>query len=125
MLFMKIAKQIPAILLGLLFAVFGVMYFLKMMPAPPDMKGDMATFMSLFGSTGYMTVIKVLEVAIGLLLLLPKTRALALLLIAPITVNILLFEVCIAKAPGIGVALVLVNAIGIYLNREKYWGILA
>jgi putative oxidoreductase len=89
------------------------------------MQGDMATFMQLFGSTGYMTVIKVLEVAIGLLLLLPKTRALALLLIAPITVNILLFEVCISKAPGIGVALVLINAIGIYLNREKYWGILA
>lgn len=122
---MKIAKQIPAILLGLLFAVFGVAYFLKLMPAPTDMNPDMVSFMNLFGSTGYMTVVKVLEVAIGLLLLFPKTRAMALLLIAPININILLFELCISKAPGIGVALVIVNAIGIYLNREKYWGILS
>jgi putative oxidoreductase len=121
---MKIAKQIPAILLGLVFVGFGIPYLLKLMPTP-EMQGDMATFMSLFGSSGYMTVIKVLEVIIGLLLFLPKTRALGLLLIAPITVNILLFELCIAKAPGIGIALVLVNAIGIYLNREKYWGILS
>lgn len=121
---MKIAKQIPAILLALVFVVFGIAYFLKLMPTP-ELQGDMLAFMNLFGSSGYMTIIKVLEVAIGLLLLLPKTRALALLLIAPITVNILLFEVCIAKAPGIGIALVVVNAIGIYLNRDKYWGILA
>jgi putative oxidoreductase len=121
---MKIAKQIPAILLGLVYAVFGMAYFLKLIPTP-EMQGDMATFMSLFGSSGYMTVVKVLEVAIGLLLLLPKTRAMALLLIAPISVNILLFELCIAKQPGIGIALVAINAIGIYLNREKYWGILA
>jgi putative oxidoreductase len=110
---MKIVKQLPAILLGLVFFVFGLAHFIKFMPDPPKMEGDMATFFGL------------LEVIIGILLLIPKTRALALVLIAPIVVNILLFELLVAKAPGIGVALVVINAVGLFLNRERYKGVLA
>jgi putative oxidoreductase len=121
---MKIAKQLPAVLLGLVFFVFGLAHFIKFMPPPPPMEGDMATFFTLFSSSGYLNVIKVLEVVIGILLLIPKTRALGLLLIAPIAVNILLFELLIAKAPGIGVALVLLVLVGIFLNRDKYRGII-
>jgi putative oxidoreductase len=120
---MKIAKHIPAYLLAFVFVVFGVMYFLKLMPVPP-MTGDPLTFMTLFGGSGYMTLIKVLEVAFGVLLIFPKTRALGLLLILPIVGNILCFEVFIAKQPGIGVALVIVNLVGIYFNREKYQSII-
>ena len=89
------------------------------------MTGDPATFMTLMGSSGYMDIVKVLEIVAAVLLFIPKTRALALVLIAPIVVNILLFEVCIAKAPGIGVALVLVTAVAMYLNREKYASIMS
>jgi hypothetical protein len=121
---MQIAKHIPAYLLGALFLFAGANHFLHLTPMPP-MTGDPATFMALMGGSGYMDIVKVLEVLIGILLIVPKTRALALILIAPIVVNILLFEVCIAKAPGIGVALVLVTAVGIYLNREKYTSIMA
>ncbi len=121
---MQIVKNIPAYLLGALFFVFGVAYFLHLMPTPV-MTGDPATYMTLMGGSGYMDIVKVLEVLIGILLIVPKTRALALILIAPIVVNILLYEVCIAKAPGIGVALVLITALGIYLNREKYASIMA
>jgi putative oxidoreductase len=81
--------------------------------------------MKLFGSTGYMTVVKICELLFGILILIPKTRALGLILIAPIAVNILIFELHIAKAPGIGVALVVVTAIAIYLNKEKYSSILS
>ncbi len=120
---MKIAKQIPAYLLGAVFFLFGLAYFFKLMPEP-KIEGDPLAFMGVM-SKGYMTFVKVLEVGIGLLLLLPKTRALALILIAPITVNILCFELFIAKQPGIGVALVLVNIIGLYFNKEKYQQILS
>jgi hypothetical protein len=40
-------------------------------------------------------------------------------------VNILLFEVHLAKEPGIGVVLVVVTALAIYLNKEKYSSILS
>jgi hypothetical protein len=39
--------------------------------------------------------------------------------------NILFFEVFIAKQSGIEVALLIINVVRIYLNREKYQGILA
>jgi putative oxidoreductase len=121
---MKIAKQIPAILLGAMFIFGGAAYLFKLVPEQP-MTGDAETFMKLFGSTGYMTVIKICELLFGILVLIPKTRALGLMLLAPIVVNILIFELHIAKQPSIGVALVVVNALAIYLNKEKYSSILA
>jgi len=121
---MNIVKQIPAFLLALVFIVFGLNFFLHFIPMP-QMTGDPAVFGGLLYKSGYMTVVKVLEVSIGILLLFKPVQALALLLIAPITINILLFEVCIAHQPGLGVVLVLVTAIGIILNKEKYLGIIA
>ncbi len=121
---MKIAKQIPAYLLGALFVFGGAAYLFKFFPEQ-SMTGDSETFMKLFGGSGYMTTVKVCELLFGILILIPKTRALGLILLAPIVVNILLFELLIAKAPGIGVALVLVNALAIYLNKEKYSSILS
>jgi putative oxidoreductase len=120
---MKIVKHLPAYLLALVFIVFGANFFLQFMPMPP-LAGDQLSFMTLFGGSGYMALIKVLEIAFGVLLVFPKTRALGLLLILPIVVNILCFEVFIAKQPGIGIALLIVNIIGIYINREKYKGII-
>ena len=121
---MNIAKQIPAFLLAFVFIVFGLNFFLHFMAMPP-MSGDAGTFAGLLYTSGYLTFVKVLEVSIGILLLINPTRALALLLIAPIVVNILLFEVFLAHKPGIGVALVLINTIGIFLSKEKYLGIIA
>ena len=121
---MNIAKQIPAFLLALVFIVFGLNFFLHFLPMPP-MDGDAGAFAGILYKTGYLTVVKVLEISIGILLLIKPARALALLLIAPISVNIMLFELCIAHKPSIGVVLVLINAIGIILSKEKYLGIVA
>jgi putative oxidoreductase len=122
---MNIVKQIPAILLGAMFIFGGATHLFHFGPTPPPMTGDADTFMKLFGSTGYMTVIKICELLFGILVLIPKTRALGLILLAPIVVNILIFELHIAKAPGIGVALVIVTALAMYLNKEKYSSILS
>ena len=121
---MNLAKQIPSYLLALVFIVFGANFFLHFLPMPL-MSGDAGSFAGLLYKSGYLLFVKILEVVIGILLLVPVTRALALLLIAPIAVNILLFEVCLSHQPGIGVVLVIVNAIGIILNKEKYLGIIA
>ncbi len=118
-------KHIPAYVLGLVFVVFGSDFFIHFMPTPPPMAGDAGTFAGILYTSGYLKVIKILEVSIGILLIIPKTRALALLLIAPIIVNILLFEVYLTHQPGIGVALIIINIIGIYLNREKYMSIVS
>ena len=119
---MNIVKQIPAYLLALVYVVFGLNFFLHFIPMPP-MAGDAGAFAGLLYKTGYLTIVKVLEVSIGILLLIPTTRSLALLLIAPISVNIMLFELCIAHQPGIGVLLVVINAIGILLAKDRFIGI--
>jgi putative oxidoreductase len=122
---MNIVKQIPAYLLGALFVFGGASHLFHFGPPPPPMTGDAGTFMTLFSSTGYMTIIKICELLFGILVLIPKTRALGLILLAPIVVNILIFELHVARQPGIGVALVVVTALAIYLNKEKYSSILS
>lgn len=116
---MQLVKNLPTYLLALVYLVFGSNYFLHFIAMPP-MDGNAGTFTGVLYMTGFLAFVKVLEVALGLLLLLPATRKLALVLIAPISLNILLFELFIAHQPGIGILLVLLNAVAIYQHRKNY-----
>ena len=119
---MKKLINVPAYLLSLIYLVFGSNYFFHFLAMPP-MGGDAGAFAGLLYSTGFLAVVKTLEVVLALLLIVPATRALAAILIAPISINILLFELLIAHQPGIGILLVLLNGFIIYSNREKYFSI--
>jgi len=121
---MKYLSQIPTYLLAIIFLVFGANFFLHFIPMPP-MSGDAGNYTGLLYSTGFLMLIKILEIVFAVLLVIKRTSALALLLIAPIVLNIFLFEVLIAHQVGIGIALVLLNTFAIYQNRNKYWGIIA
>ena len=79
---MKKLPCIAALLLGLAFIYFGVMFWVKP-PAPPA-----GSFVFLMKDSGYLAVIKVLEVLGGLLLILPRTRVLGLFLVGAILFNI-------------------------------------
>ena len=116
-------KQIPSYLLAVVYLVFGLNFFLHFIPMPVP-TGEVATYFGILFTTNYLLVVKILEISCAVLLFIPKTRALALLLIAPITVNILLYELLIAKAPGIGVILLLVNTLAIVFNKDSYMGII-
>ena len=121
---MKLLNLVPAYLLALIFLVFGSNYFLHFIATPP-MEGNAGAYLGLLFSTNFLLVVKIFEISFALLILVPKTRALALLLIAPIALNIFLFEVIIAHQASIGILLVLLNAIAIFQNRAKYVGIIA
>ena len=116
---MKIAKQIPVYFLALVYLVFGANYFVHFLPMPP-MSGNAGNFVGLLYSTGFLAIVKVFEIAFAILLIVPATRALGLLLIAPISVNILLFELVIAQQPGVGIVLVAANALAIAFSKNKY-----
>ncbi|MEM7153287.1 MAG: DoxX family membrane protein [Myxococcota bacterium] len=86
------------ILLGLAFFVFGLNGFLQFAPNPP-MPEEAGAFMGALAATGYMfPLIKGTEVVAGLLLLGGRFVPLALVLLAPILVNIVLFHVVLAPA---------------------------
>ncbi len=90
--------MIARLLLGLIFFVFGLNGFLNFLPAPP-MPEAAGAFAGALAATGYMfPLIKGIEVLVGLLLLSNKFVPLALLLLAPITVNIVLFHAVLAPA---------------------------
>jgi putative oxidoreductase len=122
---MNYVKQIPAVLLGLMFLMSAIMFFSGKMPSPPDMSDASKTYMGLLMPTGYMQFIKICELLFAVLILVPKTRALGLILMMPICINILCYELFIDKHPGIGAVLVLVNAIALFLQKDNYKNIIA
>ena len=86
-------------LLGLIFIVFGLNYFLNFLPNPPMEEGSPAAmFAGAMYSTGFLGFVKVLEILGGIFTAIPKTRRLGLLIIGPIVVNILAFNTYLA--PG-------------------------
>lgn len=86
------APMITRYLLGLIYFVFGLNGFLNFIPTPPPDE-RIVPFMTGLMSTGYFfPVLKGTEVICGLLLLSGFFAPLALIILAPITLQILLFH---------------------------------
>ena len=117
---MKIAQNIVGALLGALFLYGGIYYFVGKMPPPPPIDTPAGMFFSSFSTTGYFTFIKVLEIVGGALVAIPRTRALGLLILTPIVVNIVAFTVFMAGGAGLAMPLVIaaVNVFLIWSHRK-------
>ena len=112
--------KIVRILLGIILLAFGInkLYSFIPLPQPPE---NAANFMN-FADTGYvLTVVAIVEILIGLLLLLKKWVPFVILLLVPLSLNILLFHLFM-DIPGIGLALLVavLNGVLIYKHRQKY-----
>ena len=109
------------ILLGLLLIVFGANKFLGFMPAM-EMPAPAGNFMGALMESGYFfKFLGATEIIVGLLLLVKKWVPFALVVLAPISVNIIFFHLFLAPAqimPAVVVALL--NIILIYANWDKY-----
>lgn len=121
----KIIATSARILLGLGFVIFGLNYFFHFLPAPPpDPASKAGAFLGgLFASGYFFVFLKVLEVVYGLLLLAGVFTPLVLVLLFPITLNILLFHAFLAPAPDGLIISALLLAFNIYLawvNRTVY-----
>ena len=100
---------IARVLLGLMLAVLGLNGFLNFIPPPatPPPESAMAFAMALM-KTGYMMpLIKGTELLAGLLLLLNRFVPLALVLLAPVLVNIVAFHAFLAPTGLAMVAVIL------------------
>lgn len=108
------------LLLGLCLVLFGINKFFPLPFLPVfEMPSAAANFLESLKNTGYVFyVVALLEILIGAMLLLKKWVPFALILLAPISLNILLFHIFL-NISGIAVAIVIVaiNIILIY----KYW----
>ncbi len=100
---MKYATNIVGGLLGLLFVTFGLDYFLHFLPAQgmPREGSPPALFMGALVPTGYLAFVKTLELLGGVLVAVPRTRTAGLLLLGPVIVNILAFQVFLLKGAAL------------------------
>jgi putative oxidoreductase len=101
---MKVAVLIARILLGLIFVIFGANGFLHFIPSTPP-PGAAGQFAGLLFTTHYYVAIFALQFIGGAMLLVGRYVPLALVILAPIIVNILLFHIHMAPS-GIGPGLV-------------------
>jgi uncharacterized membrane protein YphA (DoxX/SURF4 family) len=116
------------ILMGLLFLVTGLNGFLNFLPQPTTPMPEKAmAFAGAMMKTGYFfPLVMGTQLVVGLLLLSNRFVPLALVLIAPVVVNIIAFHVFLAPA-GLGLAGV-VLALELYLAwtyRRAYRSVLA
>lgn len=114
------------VLLGLIFFVFGLNFFLNFIQPPPPPAPAAAFAGALFATGYFFIVLKVIEITSGVLLLAGRFVPLVLAVLAPIVINILLFHAFLAPA-GLPVAL-LVLALELFLAwsyRSAYRPMLA
>ena len=118
---MEKAKPILRILFGLILVVFGLNKFLNFMPAL-EPQGDAASYLGGLMASGFtFPVIAIVEIATGILLLIGKYVPLALVLYAPISVNIILYHI-VLDLPNIvlGGAVFALNLILLFMNKSAY-----
>ena len=115
---MKHAPNIAGGLLGLLFVVFGLNFFLKFIPMPPGPPegSPPALFMAALFPNGYLAFVKLLEILGGILVAIPKTRNIGLLVLGPVIVNILAFHIFLLKGAALAdPVVILITLLPLYL----------
>ncbi len=125
----KYPPIVAGVLLGLLFLMASITFFLKLVPEQKIPEGTPAAmFMGAFGPTGYMSFVKVFELVGGLLVMIPRLRNLGLLVLGPIIVNILAFHTFVAGGKDLfNPMLIVIVLLALYLlwvGRKQFSGLL-
>jgi putative oxidoreductase len=117
---------VARILLGLIFTVFGINFFIPFLPQPPLVGRELEFITALF-KTGYIfPIIKTIEVSCGILLLANYFVPLALILLTPIVLNIFFFHFFLngIGAAGMGIVMIVLGVTIAYSRKESFAAIL-
>ena len=118
---MKHVFTTSRILLGLIFLVFSLNYWLQFIPIPGQPEGSHgANFMGAIFATKFLMLVKILQLISAVLLLSGRYVNLALTLLGPIIISIALFHILVA--PGnYGLTVVLcVLALVTLIGQKNY-----
>lgn len=115
------------ILLGVSFLVFGLNGFLHFFnPPPPDNAAAQTFGAALYGSGYIFPVISAVEIAVAAMLLAGRFVPLALVLLAPILVNIVFFHVFLdMKGIGLGAFFTVLEIFLAWAYRDSFKSVLA
>ena len=110
------------IVLGLIYFVFGLNFFFQFLPTPPSPGGIADAFVGgLFQSGYFFPMLKGIEVVLGAFLLIRLFVPLALVILMPISLNILLFHAFLTPGNAtMGIVIVLIHVYLAWAYREYY-----
>lgn len=116
---MKYVKSLPRWILGLIFFVFGLNGFFHFIPMPESMPEGAMKFGGAMMATGYfMQLVAATQVFCGALFLANKWVPLALVVLAPVTVNIFLFHLFLTPGASQLVMPVAIILMQLYVASE-------
>lgn len=109
------------IALGSIFLIFGLNYFLQFLPMPPQSAGAAESFTTgLFLSGYFFPFLKAMEVLIGIALLAGLFVPLVLVILMPITINILLFHLFLTDTVAMSIVILALHLYLAWGYREYY-----
>lgn len=118
---MKLITTIARYLLGIIFVVFGLNFWLQFLTVPSPPEGSLAAgFIGAIYMSGFLAVVKVFEVVGGILLLAGRYVNLALAVVGPIAVVIVMYHVLILEAGYAMAAVVGILAITALAGRRDF-----
>jgi len=115
-----------SLLFGLMFINAGLNKFFYYMPMPEQLPEKMQKAMAAFTEIGWiMPLVGAVEALGGLLIIIPKTRAIGALMILPVMVGIVLTNI-VQDSSGLPFALVLsaILILIMFKDKEKYLALL-
>jgi putative oxidoreductase len=121
---MKNATLISRLLLGFIYLVFGLDYFLRFIPYQPEHTGAAAAFKAGLQGTGYFyPMIKTIQIVGGISLLVNRYAPFFAVVLFPISLNVLLFHTFLVPSGWLmGVVLIVPNLFLGYAYRKYYSG---
>jgi len=109
------------ILLGIIFLIISLNYWLHLTPIPASAEGSMAAgYMGAIYGSGSLTIVKVIELIGAVLLLSGCFVNLGLTLLGPIVVNILLFHVMIKQSDHALSVVIAGLALVVLIGQKNY-----
>lgn len=109
------------IVLGLIYFVFGLNFFLNFLPMPPQSGGPAETFVTgLFQSGYFFPFLKGIEVILGAALLIGVFVPLVLVILMPISLNILLFHAFLTDNPVMSIVIIALQLYLAWAYRDYY-----
>jgi hypothetical protein len=120
----KNVTTICRILLGFIYLVFGLDYFLHFIPYVPNHTGRVAAFKAALVGVGYFyPMIKSIQIVGGISLLINQYAPFFAVVLFPISLNVLLFHTILVPSGWLmGVILIVTNLFLGYAYRKYYSG---
>jgi hypothetical protein len=121
---MKNAALISRLLLGFIYLVFGMDYFLHFIPYQPNHTGRVAAFKAALMGAGYFyPMIKSIQIVGGISLLANRYAPFFAVVLFPISLNVLLYHTVLVPSGWLmGVLLIVPNVFLGYAYRKYYSG---